>query len=68
MAKFGIIFMGELEDDVFDTKEEAYEHASYLASCSNLGAEILEMSNPGDYPMDEYEEPDYEVIELDEDD
>ena len=34
----------------------------YLVSCSRTGAEILEMSNLGDYPMDDYEDPDYEII------
>lgn len=64
MSKYGIMFDGELEDDVFDNESDAQEYALYLESCSREGAEILEMSNPGDYPMDEYEEPDIEVVEL----
>jgi hypothetical protein len=28
------------------------------------GAEVLHMSNPGDYPSDEPDEADYEVIEV----
>lgn len=66
MAKYKVLFNDELEDEVFDTQEEAEEHALYLVSCTQLGAEILHMSNPGDYDEDDYE-ADYEIIEIDED-
>ena len=66
MAKYKVLFNDELEDEVFDTEEEAEEHALYLVSCTQLGAEILHMSNPGDYDEDDYE-VDYEIIEIDED-
>ena len=64
--KYKIIFDGEEQDEIFDTEEEAEEHALYLSSCSRAGAEILHMSNPGDYDYDEetFEEPDYEIIEI----
>ena len=67
MAKYKIIFDGEEQDEVFDTEEEAEEYALYLRSCSSTGAEILHMSNPGDYEYDEdeYEPPEYEIIEID---
>lgn len=67
MAKYKIIFDGEEEDDVFDTREEAEEHALYLSSCARTGAEILHWSNPGDYDYDDetYEYPDFEIIEDD---
>ena len=45
MAKYKIIFDGEEEDDVFDTREEAEEHALYLSSCARTGAEILHWPN-----------------------
>ena len=32
--------------------EEAEDYALYLISCYHTGSEILEMSNPGDYPYD----------------
>ena len=66
MSIFKIIFDGEECDEVFDTEEEAEEHALYLSSCSREGAEILHMSNPGDYDYDEetYDDPDYEIIEI----
>ena len=66
MAKYRIEFEGELEDEVFDTYEEADEYALYLASCYHTGGEILEMSNLGDYPYDPDDEPEYEIVEVDE--
>lgn len=39
----------EEQDEVFDTEE----------------AEILNLSNPGDYPLDDYEAPDFEIVEID---
>ncbi len=55
-----------MEDDTFDSYEAAEEHAAYCRSCYNEGAETLYMSNPGDYPYDEEEEPDYEILTEDE--
>lgn len=55
----------EEQDEIFDTEEAADEYGLYCVSCSNEGAEILNLSNPGDYPLEEYEQPDYEVIEID---
>lgn len=63
MSKFKILFNGEYEDEVFDTEEEAEEHALYLCSCAREGAEILHMSNPGDYDADDYDD-DYEIVEI----
>ena len=68
MAKFRIIFDGELQDDAFDSEEAAEEYALYLCSCSKEGAEIFHWSNPGEYDYDDesFEEPEYEIIEEDE--
>lgn len=65
MAKYKILFNGEFEDEIFDTEEEAEEYALYLVSCTEQGAEILHMSNPGDYDVDDYE-AEYEIVEIDE--
>lgn len=67
MSKYRIEMDGELQDEIFDTEEEAEDYALYLCSCARTGAEILNMSNPGDYPYDEdsFEEPEYEIIEVD---
>ena len=70
MAIFKVVMKysdGEIEelDDVFDTEEDAEEHGLYMCSCFTEGSEILYMSNPGDYPLDEAGEADFEIIEID---
>lgn len=40
-------------DGVFDTEAEAEEYAIDSISEISQGYEILNMSNPGDYPLDE---------------
>ena len=66
MSKYKIIFDGEEKDEIFDTEEAAEEYANYMCGCSELGAEILHMSNPGDYEYDEdnWEYPEYEIVEI----
>lgn len=68
MSRFKVLFDGEYEDEIFDTEEDAEEYALYLCSCTRVGAEILHMSNPGDYDYDEdsFEYPEYEIVEIDE--
>lgn len=58
---------GSYNDKLFDTEEAAEEEAQYLVSCGKEGAEMLHMSNPGDYEYDEnsYVEDEYEIIEVD---
>lgn len=67
MSKFKVLFDGEYEDEIFNTEEAAEEYALYLSSCSREGAEILHMSNPGDYDYneDDFEYPDFEIVEVD---
>lgn len=65
MIKYRVVFEGEPEDELYDTYEEAEETALYLCSCSREGAEILHMSNPGDYDFDENTEYEYEIEEVD---
>lgn len=64
MAKYKVVFNYEEEDEVFDTREEAEEYAMELLSDWHTGAEVLEMSNPGDYPYDPDEEPEYRIIRV----
>lgn len=64
MVKFKVIFAGVEEDELYDTYEEAEEAARYGMSCYHLGGEILELNNPGDYPYDPDDEPEYEIIEV----
>ena len=54
----------EVEDEIFDSEEQAEEHGLYMCSCYHEGAEILNLSNPGDYPLDPDDEVDFEVIEV----
>ena len=63
MSKYRVLFNDEYDDEIFDSEEDAEEHALYLSSCAKLGAEILHMSNPGDYDEDDYE-IDYEIEEI----
>lgn len=69
MPKYKIVMQysdgtSEEEDEIFDSQEEAEEYAGYLVGCSRTGAETLNLSNPGDYSLDDYEDPDYEIIEI----
>lgn len=66
MVKYKIIFDGDEQDEVFNSYEEAEDYALYLVSCYHTGGQVLEMSNPGDYPYNPYDEPDYEIVETDE--
>ena len=65
MVKYKIIYDGEERDEVFETEELAEEYALYLRSCAGVGAEIMHMSNPGDYNEDSFENPEYEIEEFD---
>lgn len=67
MSKYKVIFDGEEENEIFDTIGEAEEYALQLCSDCETGAEVLYLSNPGDYPYDEstYESPEYEIVEVD---
>lgn len=66
MNKYKIIFENEEQDEIFDSEEEAEDYALYLIGCTKQGAEIMNMSNPGDYEFDEenWEDPTYEIIEF----
>lgn len=69
MPKYKIVMQypdgtNEEQDEVFDTEEDAEQYALYLVSCSGEGTEILNLSNPVDYPLDDYEEPDFEIIDI----
>lgn len=74
MAKYQILFHwpnGEVEEDnnfgkFYDTEDEAIAAGEYGLNCYAEGGEILEMSNPGDYPCDENEsqESTFEIQEV----
>lgn len=52
----------ELEE-IFASEGEADEAGLDAVSSFSRGAEILNMSNPGDYPLDD-QDADYEVMEI----
>lgn len=68
MSVFKVIFNGELEDEVFNTEQEADSYALDLCNAYAQGGEDLYLSNPGDYPYEETccDTPEYEIIEVDE--
>ena len=54
------------EDAIFDSEEEAEQAVLEACSDAKAGADILNLSNPGDYPDDaDSYEVDYEIIEID---
>ena len=56
-----------LDGELFDSYEEAQEAALEAISAWDTGCEILNMSNPGDYPYDEDDvnDVDYDIDEVD---
>lgn len=54
------------ENECFETEEEAQEYMNEINHNIRTGAEVLHMSNPGDYPFDEDEDydVDYEIVEI----
>ena len=53
-------------DDIFDTEEEADRAGMQACSDYRDGCENMNLSNPGDYPLDDDDDVDYEIIEIDE--
>lgn len=69
MSKFKVVLVfsdGEQEecDEIFDSYEEAWSYGEYECSCYHVGCETLFMSNPGDDPLDENPDIDFEVEEI----
>jgi len=55
-------------DELYDSYEEAEEAALEDISNWHAGGEVLELSNPGDYPYDPDDAPDYDIFEEDDED
>ena len=53
----------EEDEELFDTEEEANEYGLIQLGNYAEGGEVLHLSNPGDYPL-EQGEPDFEVVEV----
>jgi len=57
---------GEEEDDeVFETEAEAEAYGLVQVSTYQAGGEVLNLSNPGDYPLDPDDEAEFKIIEID---
>jgi hypothetical protein len=54
----------EEDDERFESESEATEYGLEQLNNYATGAEVLHLSNPGDYPLDEDDEADFEVIEV----
>ena len=56
----------DYEKEVFETREEAQDCMDTIMSECRAGAEVLNLSNPGDYPYDEDDDfdIDYEMVEI----
>jgi len=62
---YKIVFDGYEEDEIYETYEEAEEAAWVMVDNFNAGAEILAMSNPGDYEEEmDGATADFEIIEV----
>lgn len=74
MAKYKIVYHwsdgssdeDDNDGDYYDSESEAESAGEYGLGCRRQGAEILEMSNPGDYPLEEedFEDDYFEVEEV----
>ena len=56
--------INDIDDELFDTEEEAREYGLYLCSCHSIGRETLHLSDPGDYPLDELTKAGFDVVEI----
>lgn len=61
---YKVCFDGEFEDEEYSSYSDALNAAAELSGAYQLGGEILEISNPGDYPYDPDDEPDMEIVEF----
>ena len=66
MSIYRIIFDGYLEQEKYNSYEEALEAADEMSSNFQLGASILYEMNPGDYKEENDGNGSYIIIETDE--
>lgn len=53
------------DDPVFETWAEADQYALDQIGNVHTGAEVLHLSNPGDYAEGDDADPEYEIVEVD---
>ena len=63
MTKYRLEFEEDLADEngIFDTYQQALDAVSEVENNMRVGAEVLHMSNPGDYSYDEDDDFSVEV-------
>ena len=54
----------EEDDELFESESEATEYGLDQINNYETGAEVLHLSNPGDYPLSDDDTVDFEVIEV----
>ena len=52
------------DDNIFNTKREAEEHAQYLCSCGVIGSELAYMSNPWENDRHACDDMDYRIVRV----
>ena len=52
------------QEEIFATESEAHDFGLDMCSNYRAGGEVLHLSNPGDYPLDDDDEVDFQVIEV----
>lgn len=60
---YKVVFEDWDDDEVFETEAEAEAYALVQISNYHTGADVLHMSNPGDNPPDDDDDPSYEIVE-----
>ena len=55
----------EESEDIYNSYEDAESAALDDVSAYRTGGEVLYYSNPGDYPYDEDDEVEFDIIEID---
>ncbi len=72
MTKYQVIYIDSAGDEISReenlclTREEAESVGCVGLSDYTTGCEVLYMSNPGDYPLEDNEEIDFDILEIDE--
>lgn len=56
----------EEDDEILETEQEANEYGQQQVSSYQAGGEVLNLSNPGDYPLSDDDDVDFEVVAVDE--
>lgn len=73
MTKYQVVYIDSYGNEVFREEELCLtREAAETVGCNGLsdytaGCEVLYLSNPGDYPLEDNDEIDFDILEIDED-